>query len=564
MRIYALLCSTGRSELARDHGRDYYDFEAKAMRFDWSTTYRDMVANGQIWDFRDLFKAACLCFGVARMIEKFSNPTNSANAFGLFSDWTEIFLRTIFADWVTPEYSRSTNLALLDLTTFVVVLHGEESKKLHDLNRAVALSIVKNDPNSLQSRQYVRWILADVWHSNLQERLEHQNAFLANSGVLLSCMLEMPTLPIYVPINSETPDCITVIRESDQDTLRIALGTARQLGDLDTEASCLKLLIMSTKNASDLFDELIHLQHHRQNDRNGCLQTQLARYTICRDARSRALLRQKLKSFGPRLNLNKALLWARSMILKSLAESSEEAESYKAEAESMLDELPEEFDRELYGFPPKAVIESKGLGQAAGSSRGQSLGPISRVATVMSDYQPLASDFRLQRKPAQDVTHKTLDRRDWTEPRQPEPATEDEKQSTNQAAPPEISKFSIETAATSVAGEIPADERFQLLSSDDEGIGWAKKKGTKDTFNASKQEQEDTSRELEPSVGGARSEGDASHVQKKTVEFSEISKGTESLAGKKTPHVEEVSDEASDEAINEVGDKHDADIGLYD
>jgi hypothetical protein len=70
----------------------------------------------------------------------------------------------------------------------------------------------------------------------------------------------------------------------------MALGLATQMQDYDTQALCLKLLILRSQDPTSLFKQLCQLQNHTQGDSEEHLHTCLASYLIFKDKESQKQL----------------------------------------------------------------------------------------------------------------------------------------------------------------------------------------------------------------------------------------------------------------------------------
>jgi len=289
-----------------------------------------MLRQGRIWDFRDIFCAATFYYGQEQVCDE------------MFGDSVLQSLDKIIQDWSTAIYDESTNLALLDILVSLFLARPLSpktvagAKRLIDRAGHLASSIVQNNPSNLKSLQYIGWILAkvavtsyrDVLSSNLLSELP--GLFLASSPALDPY--------IYVPAASEAPDWqFLCLPSKSYETQQMVLKAARQIGDLVTEEMCLEQLIAHSREPAGYFDELIHLQKTVQNNIEGWLRTCLSKYIICRDKESRDGLREEILSVKDYGKLDTELVWARSMVLRALADSEHEANLLLDEARKSLE-----------------------------------------------------------------------------------------------------------------------------------------------------------------------------------------------------------------------------------
>ncbi|KAM3074161.1 hypothetical protein ACMFMG_003019 [Clarireedia jacksonii] len=295
--------------------------------FDWAIIYENMLRQGRIWDFRDIFTGAVFYYGQERAYDEFFG--SSANP-----------LNRILGDWSTAIYDECTSLALLDILVSLVLARQLSSRTIagatHFVDSAslLASSIVQNQPSNLKSRQYIRWILAKVAVTSYD--IASSSALSEFPGLFLTNAVALD-LYIYIPAASETPDWhLLCLPSKSFETLQMVLKAARELEDLETEALCLKQLIAHSRDPIEYFDELIRLQKIIQKDIAGWLQTCLSKYLICRDKQSTDCLREEILSVRDYDKLDPELVWARSMVLRALAHSDHEANLSLDEARETL------------------------------------------------------------------------------------------------------------------------------------------------------------------------------------------------------------------------------------
>ena len=279
--------------------------------------YEDLLRQGRIWDFRDTFIAAVLYYGREEACQEFFESSDSP-------------LNRIVADWSTAIFDESTNLALLDILVSLVLCQSPTPstitgmRHLVDKSSTFASSIVKNDPSKLKSRQYIRWVLAKVAVTSYRDVSISSSSHLPGLFLERSSALE---LPIYVPKASEFDDWNDLFFHTRSfETLKMITKAAKELEDFETEALCLKQLILHSEDPAEYFDQLIRLQKQSQWDIDGCLRTCLSKYIICRDKKSRDSLREEILSVRDYHNFDSNLAWAKGMILRSLAHSASEAD----------------------------------------------------------------------------------------------------------------------------------------------------------------------------------------------------------------------------------------------
>jgi hypothetical protein len=312
--------------------------------------YESMLRQGRIWDFRDIFTGAVYCYGQEAACDEFFGSSENP-------------LNRILRDWSTAIHDESTNLALLDILVFLVLNVPLSPREIAGMKLFVnsasllASSIVQNHPSNLKSRQYIRWILAKVAITSY--RPIPSTALLEFPGLLLPKGAALD-LYIYIPAASETPDWHHFCLPSNAfETLQMALKVARELEDLETEALCLQQLIAHSRDPIEYFDELIHLQKIVQKDIKGWLDTCLSKYLICRDKQSADCLREEILSISDYGKFPSLLIWARSMVLRALAHSEEEANL-------SLEEAREIVNSGMLSMDISDFMERSGLAAASG------------------------------------------------------------------------------------------------------------------------------------------------------------------------------------------------------
>lgn len=184
-------------------------------------------------------------------------------------------------------------------------------------------AVIENDAENLKSRQYIMWITAKILVENycevrtVKEKSDLPGLFLTNIGSLEQ---------VYVPLGSEVPKWRQIpISDESFSVLQLMLKAAREIGDIQTQAFCLRSLIIHSQSPTRWFDELIDLQRNVQYNARGCFWTCLAKFIACRDLATRDLLREDILSFKEYSHFEPDIRWARCMILRALAHTKREA-----------------------------------------------------------------------------------------------------------------------------------------------------------------------------------------------------------------------------------------------
>lgn len=322
----------------------------------WKLIYDELLRQGRIWDFRDIFSASILYYGTLNAYEEFLPGVDSP-------------LDKIVADWSTATFDESTSLALLDILISVMLCESpldssiSGMRQVADISSTFASSLVQNDSSKLKSRQYIRWVLAKITATSYRDIFLFKASYFPGLFLERSSALE---LPIYVPKTSELADWSELfLTTTTTGTLEMITKAAKELGDLETEALCLKQLILHSEDPADNFNQLIRLQKDTQGDIEGCLRTSLSKYIICRDKLSRDKLRLEILLMQDCPPAETRLEWAKRMILSSLAVSEVEAAlelSAASEARRLMNPSSGNIVDRVYGIQPRIEVAS-GLGE---------------------------------------------------------------------------------------------------------------------------------------------------------------------------------------------------------
>ena len=285
---------------------DIYRHEFKGVLehwADWPKLYKNLLTQGRIWDFRDVFLASISAFDLKQTRLNFFGPEPSRDK--------------ILDNWTVHMQDDSTILAQLDILVFMILdleppesdMHGTEVAVLKEDAQSLAELIMKNHPESMKTRPFMRWLLAKATESIFKEEENSSNTSGTASRNQFKYLRNYPgiyffppgwiSLPVYVPREFEIPSWQAPEQPlKAHDPVRMALAVATQLQDYTTQALCLKLLILTSQDATKLFDQLGQLQKSVQEDRGEYLLTCVSSYLICRDKASQSRLLAELRDMG--------------------------------------------------------------------------------------------------------------------------------------------------------------------------------------------------------------------------------------------------------------------------
>ncbi|GLA87764.1 hypothetical protein AtubIFM56815_002195 [Aspergillus tubingensis] len=207
----------------------------------WHYLYSALVAEGRVWDARDLMLA-------------------SIQAEGAVNAWNLIFgaelgssnepFRKLMDDWCLHRYDESTYLAILDilvslgrsLSSWSISIPERQdlltAQRCLQYAQALATCLKENNPQLVKSRPYLQWVIAEA---------EMERKLLLNTSDLRDHLEKFPgltiwrsSIPIYLPIKTENPKWTAHLDGGrNYDLLETVLQTAQDLNDYRTEVLCL-------------------------------------------------------------------------------------------------------------------------------------------------------------------------------------------------------------------------------------------------------------------------------------------------------------------------------------
>ncbi|WAO95778.1 Hypothetical protein NCS54_01341900 [Fusarium falciforme] len=258
----------------------------------WKQLYELLQAQGRIWDFRDLFTTACLCFSIKSAEEQLLG--------------SRTILEAIAEDWSMPmNDDESTLLALVDLLTTMAlnrINHVEDhrlSKEYLAHASIVVEAVTTVYPHLTKSRPFLQFIVTQSSISlgkGTGNRLAYN--YLTDFPGLTAFSLDLE-LPFYVPVRRENPGWDPPdLPENTFGPLEMALEASRSMDDYKMEGLCLRALALRSREPSRFFEELARVQKNTQQDMRGYLMTCLSKYLVVKDRDSREDLLTDLNGFG--------------------------------------------------------------------------------------------------------------------------------------------------------------------------------------------------------------------------------------------------------------------------
>lgn len=293
----------------------------------WAEVYPQLLAQGRIWDFHDLFISMVgfmsISGGTYEVLRAFLGTTVNHGIDKLVEDWSN----------TATEPDEGTHLALLDILSIAILdcaryVSGLPfAKHALGLGESIAASLVKHFPNSVKSRPFLLFSLAKV---TLSTRSGKPNLIL--NGLLggpgptrwpATTPWKNCTLPYYIPLGNENPGLPRLETSPEQiRALEMILISAQHLQDYRLQTMALKEIILLSEDPCPLLDQLADLQNSTRNS-TGYLTTCLTMYLVCRSVGERARLYQNLNEFGvwddPASLSKPSRLFARDIIQRALS-----------------------------------------------------------------------------------------------------------------------------------------------------------------------------------------------------------------------------------------------------
>lgn len=253
---------------------------------DWKSIYRQLLAEQRIWDFRDVLIEACISYDTNQALSAFLDHGSP--------------IEGMVADWETGTPDESTELALLDLLSFIAL---NSDRSLEDgsleedclrLAEPIGNLLLDRFPHTVHSRPFIQWLVSKAAVKNGPQ----QFAYLSDYAGLAIYPKSVRFLPYYIPFRHENPGWVPQdLTLAARDVLEATLKASRDMQDSQTETLCLNQLALGTKDPNPYFQQLNQLQNNQRN-MAGSLSTCLTRYLTCRDAESKSALLEDLNSFG--------------------------------------------------------------------------------------------------------------------------------------------------------------------------------------------------------------------------------------------------------------------------
>ncbi|KAI0841006.1 hypothetical protein F5Y06DRAFT_308618, partial [Hypoxylon sp. FL0890] len=303
----------------------------------YEVLHKNLLRQGRIRDVRDI--AVSITSADINILDQWGGP------------------QSFVEDWSSSASDASTTLALLDIFVSLATYELEKSVENAEIliagSAPLALLIIENDPGSMKSRPFTRWMLTKTQFSDIQGpqyAYSYREHFKSYPGVVFQS--KRSQLPQYVPVKGENPGWKPNGAAPEfERPVRMAMRTSRELGDYQTEVMALQRLIILSARPSKEFDELCNPQKVIQSDISGYSKTLTSKYLISNTDELKRELRANMSELFDIPDFPNCLSMLGSWILNMLRYTLEDEgpAAWRALKESDEDyrDLPEEFQTKI-------------------------------------------------------------------------------------------------------------------------------------------------------------------------------------------------------------------------
>ncbi|KAK8011525.1 hypothetical protein PG990_010490 [Apiospora arundinis] len=284
--------------------------------------YIDLLREGRIWDFHDIFIAKLLTDSPEEAIRVFLGSTSDTPS-----------MQAVLDDWTASSGKTNDSLTLLALLD--MVLRIGLSPKTMEFANPLALVIMESHPDAMASQIFVQWMFQRVRLALIQCKHEqggHHERLVAAPGIYLEWDYRVPA---YIPVGNENPGWGNVdVPVEYQDLTKSMLSHGKRLGNYHLQAEALGKLIGMSQDPEKELMELCTLQKSVQGDISGYSHTLISSYLVLAAGASADELRKNLREicFNPADCLTTEDKWLASMLLYSMERNAGDADEILSKA----------------------------------------------------------------------------------------------------------------------------------------------------------------------------------------------------------------------------------------
>ncbi|KAI0205541.1 hypothetical protein F4808DRAFT_472224 [Astrocystis sublimbata] len=359
-----------------------------------------LLDEGRIWDLHDLLTLTPM----ANNILYYIFGTNVVSS-----------LKHLISQWSTPSHDDPpTNLALLSILAHIALevnnIRLEYRVDLLKLGNPIAMAVLKHDPESMRTRPYLHFLLAN---SQFAELGSHNAVSSLMKRLKLSRGVSFhpspSSLPIYLPKEMETPNW--ALADTPLEAKRsasLALQTARSCGDIKSEVLSLQELIRLAEHPHKEFETLCQLQLS-SGDIFGYGQSLASKYLITKSPQDKEKLKFELTDVLSKVHFahpgDIRWRWALAMLIYKLEGRSLEAIRYLlqrdfADCQNIDGKILEQIHSKMSEISDWAHRQAAQAAEAKDTQRAE---PASEAGSNHS-YTSTAHKVHISGSPMSDVT----------------------------------------------------------------------------------------------------------------------------------------------------------------
>lgn len=287
----------------------------------YRSLYLQLLRQGRIWDFRELFMSKSNADGCRAAIQAFRGKIDESRP-----------LSAIMSDWNANGSGNDTltTLSMIDILTTVALSNEEVIEDAMSMATSLAHTVMQSDEEGMQSESFLHWLLMRTYSAMGKDksRVEDHHKYLASQPGMYFGHLGLPE---YVPRSKENPGW----RQHDASQqylgpIRMVSDVAKSLRMYRLQMQALTILISESSHPAKEFDELCELQKTAQGDMKSYTHTLVSKYLTLSDDASMGEFRAELRDlcFDQKLQtcLNPRELWVMCLLLHSMEVDGSEAE----------------------------------------------------------------------------------------------------------------------------------------------------------------------------------------------------------------------------------------------
>lgn len=250
--------------------------------------YDELLQEGRVWDMNNLLGALWNFENPSYLVRSITGQSFIQGISKIIKDWRS-----------AAEQDAVTTMALLDLlmveaVTCLDMMILDQLDEILEHATPLAISLLRHDAAQPKSRGYTQWIIVKACSIALQDPTirRYKSQLDSFPGVAV----KVGHFEAYIPLNSENPGWHRPEPAPHVvNAIKLAINTARELGDYRTEVLGLKYLITFTENPVNEFQELCELHRRVEGDMSEYLLSLICTYLVSNSEDSKSRLKEDLR-----------------------------------------------------------------------------------------------------------------------------------------------------------------------------------------------------------------------------------------------------------------------------